>query len=85
MVQFGSTNKILKVILTKFVNGSKLDWELKLHLTIWAYWVENKEAIKIIPFNLGYGLDAIIPMEFLIPTMQMVQELNWIGYDCLID
>ena len=29
------------------------------------------------PFNLVYGLDAILPIEFLIPTLRVARELEW--------
>ena len=28
-----------------------------------------------------YGLDAILPMKFLILTMRLAQELNWMGHE----
>ena len=81
--QAKSTNKILKMVLTKIVSGSKLDWELKLYSAIWAYWVAYKTTKGTTPFNMVYKLDAIIPMEFLIPTMRVAQELNWMGHKLL--
>ena len=69
--QAESTNKILKAILTKIVNGSKTDWELKLHSALWAYKVAYKMAIGMTPFNMVYGLDAILPLEFLVPTLRV--------------
>ena len=51
-------------MLTKIMSGAKSDWELKLHSTIWAYWVAYKTLIETTPFNMVYGLDAIIPMDY---------------------
>ena len=79
--QAKSTNKILKAVSTKIVSSSKSDWELKLHSAIWAYRVAYKTAIGTSPFNMVYGLDAILPMEFLIPIMRVAQELNWTGHE----
>ena len=28
-----------------------------------------------------FGLDAILPMEFLIPTLCVAKELNWTGHE----
>ena len=34
------------------------------------------------PFNLVYGVNAILPMDFLIPTLQRVaKNLEWIGHE----
>ena len=35
------------------------------------------------PFNMVYGTYAILPMEFLIPTLRMAKNLNWIGHELL--
>ena len=40
-------------------------------------------SIGTTPFNLVYGLDAILPMKFLIPTLRVAKELNWTGPELL--
>ena len=35
------------------------------------------------PFNMVFGLDAILSMEFLIPTLRVAKELNWMGHKLL--
>ena len=71
--QVESTNKILCNILTKIVGNSCTDWELKLNSALWAYRVAYKTAIGTTPFNLVFGLDAILPIEFLIPTLRVAK------------
>ena len=78
--QAKSTNKILKMVLTKIVSESKIVWGLKLHLVMWAYQVAYKMAIGSTPFNMIYGLDAILPLEFLVPMLRIAQEIGWIGH-----
>ena len=60
--QAESTNKILHTGLTKIVERSRIDWEMKLHSAIWAYRVAYKKSIGTTPFNLVFGLDAILPI-----------------------
>ena len=67
-------------MLTKIVNDKRSNWELKLHTTLWAYRVSNKTSIGTTPFNMVFGLDAILPMEFFIPTLCVAKELNWMGH-----
>jgi len=31
-------------------------------------------------FNMMFGLDAKIPLGFLIPTLRVAKELDWIGH-----
>ena len=79
--QAKSKNKILGAVLTKIVSDKKSEWELKLHAALWAYRVAYKTSIGTTPFNMVFGLDAILPMEFLIPTLRVAKELNWTGQE----
>ena len=79
--QAESTNKILCTVLTKIVDNSRSEWEMKLHAAIWAYRVAFKTAIGTTPFNLVFGLDAILPIEFLIPTLRVAKNLEWTGHE----
>ena len=74
--QAESTNKALCSALAKVVEGNRTDWEQKLHSVLWAYRCAYKTAIDTTPFNLVFGLDAILPIEFLIPTLRVAQELQ---------
>ena len=46
-----------------------------------AYRVAYKTAIGTTPFNLVFGLDAILPLEFLIPTLRVAKELEWTSHE----
>ena len=48
---------------------------------IWAYRCAYKIALHTTPFNLVYGLDAILPIEFLIPTLRVAHSLEWHGHE----
>ena len=67
--QAESTNKTLCTVLTKIVGQSRTDWEHKLSLALWAYRIAYKIAVGATPFELVYGLNAILPIEFLVPTL----------------
>ena len=75
------SNKTLCTVLTKIVKASPTDWELKLHSALWAYRVAYKTSIGMTPFYMVFGLDAILPMEFLLPTLIVAQSLNWTGHE----
>ena len=77
-----SSNKIMCTILTKIIESSRIDcWELKLNSTLWAYRVAYKTSIDTTPFNMIYGLDTIFPVELLLPTLQVAQQLEWNGHE----
>lgn len=70
-------------MLTKIVGSSKIDWELKLDFALWAYYVTFKTTIDTTPFNMVFGLDVILPMELLIPTLWVAKEPEWNGHEFL--
>ena len=58
-----------------------MDWELKFHSVVWAYQVAHKTTIGTTHFNMVYGLDVILPLKFLVPTLRVAQEIGWIGHE----
>ena len=76
--QAKSTNKILCTVLTKIVKNSRTDWELKLQSALWAYRVAYKTVLGTTPYNMVFGLDTILPLEFLIPTLRTWMEWPWV-------
>lgn len=46
ILQAKNTNKVLKIILTKMVNVYHIDWNIKLHTALWAYWTTYKVPTK---------------------------------------
>ncbi|MCO5580212.1 hypothetical protein L7F22_034078 [Adiantum nelumboides] len=78
--QAESTNKILVTVLTKIVSESRADWDQKLYSALWAYRVAYKTSIGTTPFNMVYGIQAVLPLEFLISTLRVAKELEWTGH-----
>ena len=79
--QAESTNKTLCTVLTKIVSESRTDWEQKLPSVLWAYRTAYKTAVGTTPFHLVYGLNAILPIEFLVPTLRFATDLEWTGHE----
>jgi hypothetical protein len=52
-----------------------------LNSALWPYHVAFKTAIGTTPFNLVFGLDAILPIEFFIPTLRVARELEWTSHE----
>jgi hypothetical protein len=72
--QAESTNKILSGILTKICEVKRTDWETKLHFALWAYRTAYKTSVGQTPFQLVYGLEAVMPAEFVVPNLRIVVE-----------
>ena len=79
--QAESTNKTLCTIITKLVTTTKSDWEMLLQSALWAYRVAFKSSTGTTPFNLMYGMNAVLPMDFLIPTLRVAKNLEWTGHE----
>ena len=41
-----STNKVIKIALTKMVDANRTDWNTKLHATLWAHRTAYKVTTK---------------------------------------
>ena len=59
------------VILQKNLNENRTDSDKKLHNTLWSYQTTYKMSILSTPFRLGFGLEAVMPMEFQIPSLRI--------------
>jgi hypothetical protein len=69
-----STNKTLQVILRKIVEANRTDWDRKLHSVLWAYRTSYKSSIRSIPFRMALGLEAVMPSEFIVPSLRIQSE-----------
>jgi hypothetical protein len=74
--QAESTNKVIKIALTKMVNANRTDWDTKLHAALWAYRTAYKVTTKHIPFSLVFGTEALLPMAYLHPDVYQKQSQN---------
>lgn len=42
---------------------------------MWAYYTTTKNSIGFTPFQLVYGMEAVLPIECKIPSLKMEIEL----------
>ena len=66
-----STKKTLQNMLRKIVNENRTDWDTKLSSALWAYRTSFKTSVQATPFCLAYGLEAVMPVEFRIPSLRI--------------
>ena len=67
--------------MTKVVNESRIQWEQKLSLILWAYQMVYKIAAGTTLFQFLNGLNAILPIELLVQTLLIAIDLQWIGHE----
>ena len=69
--QAESSNKVLIKILKKIVSENKTDWDQKLDLALWSFRIAYKVTTNMTPFRLVYGLEAVVPMEYVVPSLRI--------------
>eukprot|EP00253_Pinus_taeda_P010809 PITA_10809 len=62
-------NKILETALTKVCNVQRSDWDLCVLVVLWAYRMTCKKLMGRTPLQLVYGVEAVMPMEFIMPSL----------------
>lgn len=48
---------------------------------LWAYRTTYKTTIGSTPYDLVFKLNAILPIEFSVPTLRVEKELHSIGHE----
>lgn len=57
------------------VGKHKSNWHLHLFSALWAYRTYTKNATGFTPFQLVYGLEEVMPIEYEIPSLKLVVEI----------
>ena len=50
---------------------NKDDWDLRIPIVLWAQRTTCKKLITETPFKLVYGLEGVVPMEYLVPSLRI--------------
>jgi hypothetical protein len=55
-------------ILKKTIGDNKRSWDNKIKFSLWADKITKKSSTGKSPFELVYGLDAILPVHLNLPV-----------------
>ena len=57
--------------------NDKSDWDDKVHAILWAYRIAYKKGTEYTPFQLVYGLEVVVPIEFVVPSLRIACLMRW--------
>ena len=61
-------------MLQRMIGFHKRNWYLILYLALWAYQTLVRNTTKFTPFQLVYGLEAILPIRCEISSLKLVVD-----------
>ena len=62
--------------MTKICSVNKDDWDLRVPAVIWAYRTTCKKLTMKNPFKMVYGLEEVVPMEYLVPSLKIATFID---------
>ena len=71
-----STNKVLEEIMTKTVWIHRKYWEENIPKDLWAYNTTHNSTTDFTPYELVYGKQVLLPIEFQVKNFGMATELG---------
>ena len=54
--------------------NNKRNWDSQLIYALWEDRVSNKRSINSSPFQIVYGIDAVIPVQLDLAIMKFIQD-----------
>lgn len=69
--QAEATNKIIMSVIYRSCRVEKDDWEERLPSVLWAYRTTYKVTTGQTPFQLLYGQEAVVPIDFMVPSLRI--------------
>ena len=76
-------NKILKNALTKVCNENRDDWDVRIPTVLWAYRTTCKKLTGKTPLKLAYGQEAMMPMEYIVPILNIAALTNMVDEEMM--
>jgi len=78
-----SFNKILESALKKVYNAKWNDWDVHIPIVLWAYRTTYKKMTDQTPFPLVYGQEAVMAMEYIVPSLYIVTLTDMVDRDTM--
>ena len=62
--------------LNKVYNAQRSDWDLHVLAVLWAYRTTRKKLTGQAPSRLAYGLNVVISMEYIMPSLHITSFIG---------
>jgi hypothetical protein len=72
--QAEASNKVLIKIIKKRIKDNPRRWHEKLLEAFWVHRTSRHEAMKVTPFELVYGQEAVLPMEIGLQSLRVTGQ-----------
>ncbi|GMP26861.1 hypothetical protein CsSME_00003123 [Camellia sinensis var. sinensis] len=59
-----------------------MDWPDKLSFALWGYQTSIRTSTRVTPYSLVYGMEAVLPIEVEVPSLQVLAECQIAEVDC---
>jgi transposase InsO family protein len=69
--QAEASNKVLIKIRKKRIKDSTRRWHEKILEALWAHRISRHGAMKVTPFELVYGQEAVLPVEIGLQSLKV--------------
>lgn len=76
-------NKILENMLKKICNEQWNDWDVHIQTVLWAYRTTCKKLTGQTPFQLVYGVEVVMPTEYIMPSLCIVAFIGMTDREAL--
>ncbi|KAM1055805.1 hypothetical protein FF1_029300 [Malus domestica] len=74
--QVEASNKVLISILGKMIKERPGMWHLRINEALWAYRTSPRTAIRMTPYALTYGHDAMLPVELSVNSLRIIEQIS---------
>jgi transposase InsO family protein len=72
--QVEASNKVLINIIKKRIKNNPRMWHEKLSEALWAHRTSRHRAMKVTPFQLVYGQEAVLAMEIALQSLRVTGQ-----------
>ena len=66
----------MEAILTKTIQLHQKDWAYRLLEALWAYTITWRNNTGYTPYELVFGKQVLLPIEFQVKTFRMAVQLR---------